>query len=43
MAFITFPMSLSLDDLTDPPRPHGILGREREFVPGATLEVLKAV
>ena len=43
MAFITFPMSLGLDDLTDPPRPHGILGRERELVPGATLEVLKAV
>ena len=40
---ITFPMSLSLYDLTDPPRPHSILGRESELVPGATLEVLKAV
>jgi len=42
-AFITFPMSLGLDDLADPPRPHGILGRQRELVPGAALEVLQAV
>lgn len=36
-------MSLCFDDLTDASRPHCILGREGELVPGATLEVLQAV
>lgn len=36
-------MSLCFDDLTDAPRPHCILGRQGELVPGATLEVLQAV
>lgn len=39
----TFPMGLSLNDLTDAPRPHCILGCESEFVPGAALKVLQAV
>lgn len=36
-------MCLCFDDLTDASRPHSILGGERELVPGATLEVLKAI
>lgn len=36
-------MSLCFDDLTDAPRPHCILGRQGELVPGAALEVLQAV
>lgn len=36
-------MCLCFDDLTDASWPHSILGGEREFVPGATLEVLKPI
>lgn len=36
-------MSLCFDDLADAPRPHSILGRQGELVPGAALEVLQAV
>lgn len=36
-------MSLSLDDLTDAPWPHSILGSQGELVPGATLQVLQTV
>lgn len=39
----TFPVGLSFNDLTDAPRPHCILGRQSEFVPGAALQVLQAV
>lgn len=36
-------MCLCFNDLTDASRPHSILGGEREFVPGATLEVLQPI
>lgn len=36
-------MSLSLDDLTDAPWPHSILGSQGELVPGATLQVLQSI
>lgn len=36
-------MSLCFDDLADAPRPHCILGRQGELVPGAALEILQAV
>lgn len=36
-------MSLSFNDLTDAPWSHCILGRQSEFVPRATLQVLQAV
>lgn len=39
----TFPVGLGLNDLTDASRPHCILGRECELVPGATLEVLQSI
>ena len=39
----TFPVGLGLDDLTDAPWPHCILGGEGELVPGAALEGLQAV
>ena len=36
-------MGLCLNDLTDAPWPHCILGSECELVPGSTLEVLQSV
>lgn len=36
-------MSLCFNNLTDAPWPHSILGSEREFVPGATFEVLEPI
>lgn len=36
-------MCLSFNDLTDASWPHSILGGERKFIPGATLEVLKPI
>lgn len=36
-------MGLCFDDLTDAPWSDHVLGRQREFVPGSTLEVLQAV
>lgn len=39
----TLPVGLCFNDLTDASWPHGILGSECEFIPGATFEVLKAV
>lgn len=43
MAVPTFPVCLCFNDLTDASWPHGILGSECEFIPGATFEVLKAI
>lgn len=36
-------MSLCFDDLADASRPHCVLGRQGELVPGAALEILQAV
>lgn len=36
-------MCLCFNDLTNASWPHSILGSEREFVPGATFEVLEPI
>lgn len=36
-------MCLCFNDLTNASWPHSVLGSQSEFVPGATLEVLKPV
>lgn len=38
---LTPPMGLGLDDLTDAPGAHAVLGRQLHLVPGATLEAVQ--